>query len=60
MRIYGDDFAAMLKNAGFEVTAVNETFFDKNIVDRYVLFPPVLSKNPLATNYRKIFFGRKT
>ena len=59
MRIYGDDFSAMLQDAGFEVTAVNETFFDKNIVERYVLFPPVLSKNPLATNYRKIFFGRK-
>jgi len=59
LRIYGDDFIAMLQDSGFEVTAVNESFFDKNIVDHYVLFPPILSKHPLATNYRKIFFGKK-
>ena len=59
LRIYGDDFKDILQNNGFEVTAVNETFFEQDIVDHYVLFPPVLSENPLATNYRKIFFGRK-
>ena len=59
LRIYGDDFFNMLQEAGFEVTAVNENFFNKNIVDRFVLFPPILSKHPLATNYRKIFFGKK-
>jgi len=59
LRIYGDDFVDMLKDNGFEVTAVNETFFDKKIVEKYVLFPPVLSKHPLATNYRKVFFGKK-
>ena len=59
LRIYGDDFSTMLQNTGFEVTAVDEHFFDKSIAERYVLFPPVLSQHPLATNYRKIFFGKK-
>lgn len=59
LRIYGDDFAEMLKNVGFDVIAVDETFFDKNIVDKHVLFPPVLSKHLFATNYRKVYFGRK-
>lgn len=59
LRIYGDDFASIMEDVGFEVTAVDELFFDKKLVDRHVLFPPVLSKHPLATNYRKIFFGRK-
>ncbi|ABG59800.1 class I SAM-dependent methyltransferase [Cytophaga hutchinsonii] len=59
LRIYGDDFTTILQNAGFEVTAVDEHFFDKHVAAHYVLFPPVLSQHPLATNYRKIFFGRK-
>lgn len=59
LRIYGDDFITMLEDAGFEVTAVDESFFDESTVARNVLFPPVLSKHPLATNYRKIFFGKK-
>lgn len=59
LRIYGDDFINMLSQSGFEVTAVDEHFFDKEVAEHYVLFPPVLSKNPMATNYRKVFFGRK-
>ena len=59
LRIYGSDFADTVKDAGFEVKVIDETFFDKAIVEKYVLFPPVLSKNPLATNYRKVFFGKK-
>ncbi len=59
LRIYGDDFVTMLANGGFDVTAVDEGFFDKETVERYVLFPPILSKNPLATNHRKVFFGKK-
>jgi SAM-dependent methyltransferase len=59
LRIFGDDFITMLQDCGFETTAVNESFFVKDIVDRYVLFPPILSKHPLATNYRKVFFGKK-
>lgn len=59
LRIYGDDFVDMLADSGFDVTPVDETFFDKEIAERYVLFPPILSKHPLATNYRKVFFGKK-
>ena len=49
----------MLQESGFEVTAVDESFFNKDIVNHHVLFPPILSKKPLATNYRKIFLGRR-
>lgn len=59
LRIYGNDFVSMLQDSGFEVTAVNESFFNSKTVERFVLFPPVLSTHPLATNYRKIFFGKK-
>jgi SAM-dependent methyltransferase len=59
LRIYGNDFAQLLSSAGFEVMAVDETYFDEETVRRFVLFPPVLSKHPLATNYRKVFFGKK-
>ncbi len=59
MRIFGDDFVDMLQEGGFKVSVVDESFFDKALVDKYVLFPPVLSPNPLATNYRKVFFGKK-
>jgi SAM-dependent methyltransferase len=59
LRIYGNDFVQILTDAGFDVTAVDETYFDPETVQRNVLFPPVLSKHPLATNYRKVFFGRK-
>jgi SAM-dependent methyltransferase len=60
LRIYGEDFSKMLSDSGFKVTAVDESYFDKNVVDRHVLFPPILSKHPLATNYRKVFFGLKS
>lgn len=59
LRIYGNDFVQTLADCGFAVTAVNETHFEKEVVQKYVLFPPILSKNPLATNHRKVFFGRK-
>lgn len=59
LRIYGNDFVTTLATCGFDVTAVNEDYFDKATVQKFVLFPPVLSQNPLATNYRKVFFGRK-
>jgi SAM-dependent methyltransferase len=60
LRIYGDDFKSLLQDCGFTVTAVTEQFFDPKTVKKFVLFPPVLSKHPLATNYRKVFFGKKT
>jgi len=59
LRIYGDDFSSIMENCGFKVTEINETNFSKEVVDRNVLFPPVLSKNINATNYRKVFIGLK-
>ena len=60
LRIVGDDFSRIVESRGFSVTAVNESNFPEDIVNKYVLFPPMLSKHPLATNYRKVFFCRKT
>jgi len=59
LRIYGDDFPDILKANGFDVTVVTEKNFAPELVEKFVLFPPLLSKHPLATNYRKVFFGRK-
>jgi SAM-dependent methyltransferase len=58
-RIYGNDFSAIVEEKGFLVTEVSETMFSPTIVRKHVLFPPVLSKNPLATNYRKVFYCQK-
>lgn len=57
VRIYGEDFYDRISEEGFEVEIVDHTLFDVATIKKYVLFPPVLSKNPLATNYRKVYFG---
>ncbi len=59
LRIFGDDFSEIVERKGFSVTAVNESDFTRDIRSKHVLFPPRLSKHPLATNYRKVFFCRK-
>ena len=59
VRIYGDDFPGMLESKGFEVCVLAETHISESFVKKHVLFPPILSEHPLATNYRKIFFGKK-
>lgn len=59
LRIYGTDFPVRVENCGFSVTAVDELDFDADEVRRHVLFPPILSDHPLATNHRKVFFARK-
>ena len=59
LRIFGDDFDSLVESKGFDVTAVNESMFSESTVRKHVLFPPVLSRHPLATNYRKVFFCRK-
>ncbi|MDY6802772.1 MAG: methyltransferase domain-containing protein [Cyanobacteriota bacterium] len=61
LRIYGDNFASLLEEStGFNITVINESDFPDELVKKYVLFPPVLSEDPLATNYRKIFFAEKS
>ena len=59
LRIYGDDFGRFLEVHGFTVTTVDERSFDSRMVEKHVLFPPILSNHPLATNYRKVYFGQK-
>ena len=59
LRIYGSDFGEFLETHGFNVTTVDEGDFDSDMVHKHVLFPPVLSKHLLATNYRKVYFGQK-
>ena len=60
LRIYGDDFPQLLLSAGFEVTAIDEHSFPPDLATRHVLSPPEKSPHPLATNFRKVFFGRKS
>lgn len=59
LRIYGNDFIDMLTSKGFEVTAVDASYFEKTIIEKHVLAPPILSQHPFATNSRTIFFGKK-
>jgi len=60
LRIFGTDFGRIVENKGFNVTTLDESAFPEDIRKRHVLFPPVLSTHPLATNYRKVFFCQKT
>lgn len=60
LRIYGDDFAGIVQDHGFGVTTINADSFPMAMVDESVLFPPVLSDKPLATNHRKVFFAQKS
>ena len=59
LRIYGDDFADLIQQAGFALSIIDASFFSEEVIEKNVLFPPILSSNPLATNHRKIFIGRK-
>ena len=58
-RIYGDDLEDTIAKFGFEVKAITASDIDPELVARHVLFPPVLSEHPFATNYRKVYFGKK-
>lgn len=59
LRIYGTDFKSMMEEAGFEVTVRTAESFSEANVKKHVLFPPELSTHPLATNYRRVYFGKK-
>ena len=58
-RIYGEDFPVLLAQVGFGVRVVDQNAFSRRRIRQNGLFPPVLSANPLATNYRRIFFAQK-
>lgn len=59
LRIFGNDFTAIVERKGFTVVSVNECMFPEKVSRKHVLFPPLLSKVPEATNFRKIFFCQK-
>lgn len=59
LRIFGNDVPQLLESAGFRVRVVGADAFPPEVVRRHVLFPPVLSAHPLATNHRKAYFARK-
>lgn len=59
LRIFGNDFTNTIENNNFKVKIVNESMFSQEICAKNVLFPPILSENSLATNYRKVFFCQK-
>ena len=56
VRIFGNDFEEILSRHGFSVLKIDENDFEKDYVRRHILCPPVKSKHPLATNFRKVFF----
>ncbi len=58
-RIYGDDFNSFLEKCGFKVTTIDENSFPRQLAEKNVLFPPILSKKDHVTNFRKIFIGVK-
>ena len=59
VRIFGNDMPQLLESVGFQVRVVDADSFPKEVVQKYVLFPPELSKHPLATNHRRVFFAKK-
>jgi len=58
LRVFGDDFPVVVAIKGFVVTTVNELSFPEEIRTRFVLFPPVLSKDPVATNLGRSFSAK--
>lgn len=58
VRMYGDDFTARISEAGFLPTVIQSGTFPETLQRRHVLFPPVVSPHPLATNRRRIYFCR--
>lgn len=59
LRIFGDDVKELLESVGFRVRAISADDFPPDAVKRHVLFPPVLSSHPLATNHRRVYFAQK-
>jgi len=59
VRIFGNDTASLLESVGFKVRVVDASNFPPEVAKKHVLFPPVLSPHPLATNYRRVFFAKK-
>ena len=59
VRMYGDDFSSRIKSSGFAVDVLTADSLPGNLIEKYVLRPPIPSRHPLATNFRRIFFARR-
>jgi SAM-dependent methyltransferase len=58
VRNYGIDFGARVAQAGFVVSEVDARHFKPEIVERYVLAPPVRSLTHPGWNHRTVVFAR--
>lgn len=59
VRMYGDDFAERAARSGLNVEVVDQGAFAADIIQRFVLHPPVVSSQLLATNHRRLYFCRR-
>ena len=59
VRIFGNDLRQLLESVGFRVRVIGADSFPPKLVSRHVLFPPVLSTHPLATNHRRVYFAQR-
>jgi SAM-dependent methyltransferase len=59
LRIFGNDMKELLESVGFKVRVISADDFPPDIVKKHVLFPPVFSSHPLATNHRRVYFAQK-
>ena len=57
VRMYGDDFAIRLEDAGFKVTTLGSGQFREEAVQRNVLAPPAANPDRLATNIRRLYLA---
>jgi len=58
-RIYGNDFFFKLKEYFTNILVFEANYFPEEFVRKFVLFPPHLSSDPLASNNRKIYLAYK-
>jgi len=57
VRMYGDDFAMRLEEAGFKVETLGSEQFPEEAVRRHVLAPPAANPDRLATNIRRLYLA---
>ncbi len=60
VRMFGDDFAERVREAGFTVDLIDASTFEESVRSRHVLAPPEPNPHPLATNHRRIYAARVT